>query len=41
MVESAFAVFLSWMFLGEVVDAYVIIGALMIFAAILLMARSE
>jgi len=41
MVESAFAVFLSWMFLDEVIDAYVVIGAAMIFAAILLMARSE
>jgi drug/metabolite transporter (DMT)-like permease len=41
MVESAFAVFLSWIFLGEVIDAYVITGALMVFAAILLMARSE
>ncbi len=41
MVESAFAVFLSWMFLGEVIDAYVVTGALMIFTAILLMARSE
>lgn len=41
MVESAFAVFLSWMFLGEVIDAYVVTGAGMIFAAILLMARSE
>jgi len=41
MVESAFAVFLSWIFLGEVIDAYVVVGALMIFAAILLMARSE
>jgi drug/metabolite transporter (DMT)-like permease len=41
MVESAFAVFLSWIFLGEVVDAFVIAGAVMIFAAILLMARSE
>ncbi|MHC1680401.1 MAG: DMT family transporter [Methanomassiliicoccales archaeon] len=41
MVESAFAVFLSWIFLGEVIDAYVVTGAVMIFAAILLMARSE
>ncbi len=41
MVESAFAVFLSWIFLGEVIDAYVVAGAMMIFAAILLMARSE
>ncbi len=41
MVESAFAVFLSWIFLGEVIDAYVITGAVMIFTAILLMARSE
>lgn len=41
MVESAFAVFLSWMFLGETVDAYVVTGAAMIFMAILLMARSE
>ncbi len=41
MVESAFAVFLSWIFLGEVIDAYVVAGAMMILAAILLMARSE
>ncbi len=41
MVESAFAVFLSWILLGEVIDAYVVTGAVMIFAAILLMARSE
>lgn len=41
MVESAFAVFLSWLFLGEVIDAYVLVGAAMIFVAILLMARSE
>lgn len=41
MVESAFAVFLSWILLGEVIDAYVVTGAMMIFAAILLMARSE
>jgi len=41
MVESAFAVFLSWIFLGELIDIYVITGAMMIFAAILLMARSE
>lgn len=41
MVESAFAVFLSWLFLGEVIDAYVLVGAMMIFVAILLMARSE
>ncbi len=41
MVESAFAVFLSWIFLGEVIDAYVVTGAVMIFAAILLMSRSE
>jgi drug/metabolite transporter (DMT)-like permease len=41
MVESAFAVFLSWIFLGEVIDAFVLTGAVMIFAAILLMARSE
>jgi len=41
MVESAFSVFLSWIFLGEVIDAYVVTGALMIFAAILLMSRSE
>lgn len=41
MVESAFAVFLSWVFLGEVIDLYVIAGAAMIFMAILLMARSE
>ncbi|NLX47993.1 MAG: DMT family transporter [Euryarchaeota archaeon] len=41
MVESAFAVFLSWIFLGEMIDAYVVTGAVMIFAAILLMARSE
>jgi drug/metabolite transporter (DMT)-like permease len=41
MVESAFAVFLSWLFLGEVIDTYVLAGAAMIFVAILLMARSE
>jgi drug/metabolite transporter (DMT)-like permease len=41
MVESAFAVFLSWIFLGEVIDAFVVTGAVMIFAAILLMARSD
>ncbi|HQN76118.1 MAG TPA: DMT family transporter [Methanomassiliicoccales archaeon] len=41
MVESAFAVFLSWLFLGEVIDIYVLAGAAMIFVAILLMARSE
>jgi len=41
MVESAFAVFLSWMFLGETIDAFVVTGAVMIFTAILLMARSE
>jgi drug/metabolite transporter (DMT)-like permease len=41
MVESAFAVFLSWIFLGEVIDAYVLVGAAMIFVAILLVARSE
>lgn len=41
MVESAFAVFLSWIFLGEMIDIYVVTGAVMIFAAILLMARSE
>ncbi|MCX6651474.1 MAG: DMT family transporter [Methanomassiliicoccales archaeon] len=41
MVESAFAVFLSWLVLGENMDGYVIAGALMIFTAILLLARSE
>ena len=41
MVESAFAVFLSWIFLGEVIDVFVVTGAVMIFAAILLMARSD
>lgn len=41
MVESAFAVFLSWLFLGEAIDIYVLTGAAMLFSAILLMARSE
>ncbi len=41
MVESAFAVFLSWLFLGETLDIYVAIGALMIFSAILLLTRTD
>lgn len=41
MVESAFAVFLSWLVLGETVDVFVVIGALLIFTAILLLSRSE
>jgi len=41
LVESAFAVFLSWLVLGENMDAYVIAGAVMIFGAILLLARTD
>lgn len=41
MVESAFAVFLSWLLLEEILDSFTIVGALMIFAAILLLSRSE
>ncbi|HUT26602.1 MAG TPA: DMT family transporter [Methanomassiliicoccales archaeon] len=39
--ESAFAVFLSWLVLGESIDAFVAIGAVMIFSAILIMARTD
>lgn len=41
MVESAFAVFLSWLLLGEVMDLFVIGGAVMIFLAISLLARND
>lgn len=41
LVESAFAVFLSWIVLGESMDIYVIGGATMIFGAILLLARTD
>ncbi|HOO04671.1 MAG TPA: DMT family transporter, partial [Methanomassiliicoccales archaeon] len=41
LVESAFAVLLSWLLLGESMDVYVLAGAAMIFLAILLMARSD
>jgi len=41
MVESAFAVFLSWLLLGDPMDLFVIGGAIMIFVAILLMARTD
>lgn len=41
LVESAFAVFLSWIVLGESMDIFVIGGAVMIFGAILLLARTD
>jgi drug/metabolite transporter (DMT)-like permease len=41
MMESAFAVFLSWLILGEVLDRYSIFGAIMVFAAIFLLAKSD
>jgi drug/metabolite transporter (DMT)-like permease len=41
LVESAFAVFLSWIVLEETMDIYVITGALMIFGAIIILARND
>jgi drug/metabolite transporter (DMT)-like permease len=41
LVESAFAVVLSWLILGESMDVFVIGGAFMIFGAILLLARTD
>jgi drug/metabolite transporter (DMT)-like permease len=41
MMESAFAVFLSWLILGEVLDRYSIFGAIMVFAAIFLLAKND
>ena len=41
MLESTFAVVLSWLVLGEQIDQFVIIGALLTFAAIVFVARQN
>jgi drug/metabolite transporter (DMT)-like permease len=41
MLESTFAVFLSWMVLGEQIDQFVIVGALLTFVAIIFVAKQN
>jgi drug/metabolite transporter (DMT)-like permease len=41
MLESTFAVVLSWLVLGEQIDHFVIIGALLTFAAIVFVAKQD
>jgi len=41
MLESTFAVVLSWLVLGEQIDQFVIIGALLTFAAIIFVAKQN
>ena len=41
MLESTFAVFLSWLVLGEQIDQFVIIGAMLTFVAIIFVAKQN
>jgi drug/metabolite transporter (DMT)-like permease len=41
MLESTFAVLLSWLVLGENIDQFVILGALLTFVAIIFVAKQE